>query len=92
MNNYNIFSQKFLIIILLNILLSTQQYIISFGYQLLIKSAAIGRTSGNIIFDNIFNDILITFSIIFFYIFPFLITKIIKPAKILKLKIFLYLQ
>ena len=90
MNNYNIFSQKFLIIILLNILLSIPAiyYIFFLDINFLIKSAAIGRTSGNIIFDNIFNDILITFSIIFFYIFPFLITKIIKPAKIFEIKNF----
>ncbi len=87
---YNIFSKKILILTLLNILLSIPAiyYIFFLDINFLIKSAAIGRKSGSIIFDNIFNDILITFSIIFFYIFPILVTKIIKPAKIFEIKNF----
>ena len=39
-----------------------------------------------IIFNNLFNDILITFSIIFFYLIPFLFFKIIKINNVLDLK------
>ena len=39
-----------------------------------------------IIFNNLFNDILITFSIIFFYLIPFIFLKIIRIKNIFNLK------
>jgi hypothetical protein len=38
-----------------------------------------------IFFNNIFNDVLITFSLIYFYLLPFLIENIVKYLKIFKL-------
>ena len=89
--NYKIFSKQILFIIFINLLLAIPAiyYIFFLDINFLIKSAAIGRQSDNIIFDNIFNDILISFSIIFFYIFPFFVTKIIKPANIFDIKNFI---
>ena len=81
--------KKILYIIILNILLSIPAiyYIFVLDINFLNKSAAIGFSTGqNIIFVNIFNNILITFTIIFFYLFPFLIIKIFdfRKNKILK--------
>ena len=46
------------------------------------KSAAVNIDSDDkIFFNNIFNDILITFSITLFYLLPFLIVKLIKIEK-----------
>ena len=65
-------------------------YIFILDINFFLKSAAIGiENNEKIIFNNLFNDILITFSIIFFYLIPFLFLKIIKLNKILTIKNFL---
>jgi len=72
---------KIIPIIILNLILSFPAiyYIFILNINFLNKSAAIGISEGqNIIFVNLFNSILITFSIIFFYLLPFLLLKIIK--------------
>ena len=72
---------KIIPIIFLNIILSFPAiyYIFILDVNFLNKSAAIGiGEDQNIIFVNLFNNILITFSIIFFYLLPFLLLKIIK--------------
>ena len=62
-------------------------YIFILDINFLIKSAAAGiGENERIIFNNLFNDILITFSIILFYLIPFLFFKVIKIDNILTLK------
>ena len=54
-------------------------YVFILDINFLKKTAAINIDEQNrIFFHNIFNDLIITYSIIFFYLFPFLIEKIIK--------------
>ena len=62
-------------------------YIFILDVNFLLKSAAIG-IEGNekIIFNNFFNDILITFSIFLFYLLPFYFLKVVRINKILILK------
>ena len=73
---------KIIPIIILNLILSFPAiyYIFILDINFLNKSAAIGGVGEgqNIFFINLFNSILITFSIIFFYLLPFLLLKIIK--------------
>ena len=86
---YGIKSKNIFYIFLINIFLALPAiyYVFYLDINFLIKSAAIGlKDSDKIIFNNIFNDLLITFTIFFFYIFPFLITKIIKLNNVLKFK------
>ena len=62
-------------------------YIFIFDVNFLLKSAAIAiEPSEKFIFNNLFNDILITFSIILFYLLPFYCLKIIRVNNILNLK------
>lgn len=81
-NYYGLINKKIFIIIILNILISIPAlyYIFILDINFLNKSAAIGglQKNDNIIFINIFNNILITFSLFFFYLIPFLFTKIIQ--------------
>ena len=89
---YRFFSKEILIIILLNFILALPAfyYIFILDINFFLKSAAIGiENNEKIIFNNLFNDIFITFSIIFFYLIPFLFLKIIKLNKILTIKNFL---
>ena len=89
---YRFFSKEILIIILFNLILALPAfyYIFILDVNFFLKSAAIGiENNEKIIFNNLFNDILITFSIIFFYLIPFLFLKIIKLNKILTIKNFL---
>ena len=86
---YKINSREIFKIIILNIFLSLPAifYIFYLKVNFLTETAAIGLNKNeNIFFNNIFNDILITFSLLFFYFFPFLVTKIIKSEKILKIE------
>ena len=79
--NYGIFSKKILILIFINLVLAFPAfyYIFVLDIKFFLKSAAAGIAEGErIIFNNLFNDILITFSIIFYYLIPFLFFKIIK--------------
>ena len=78
-------SKKFIFIIFLNLILSfpALYYVFILDINFLNKSAAIGFEEGqNIIFVNLFNNILITFSIFFFYLIPFIFFKIIKISNI----------
>lgn len=87
--NYGIFSKKTLILIAINLVLAFPAfyYIFILDIKFFLKSAAVGiDSSQSIIFNNLFNDILITFSIIFFYIIPFIYFKIFKIENILNLK------
>ena len=87
--NYGIFSKKVLLIIITNVVLTLPAfyYVFILDVNFFIKSAATGIAENEkIIFNNLFNDILITFSIIFFYLIPFLFFKIIRINNILDLK------
>ena len=87
--HYSIFSKKILSIIIINLFLALPAfyYIFILDINFLIKSAAAGiGENERIIFNNLFNDILITFSIILFYLIPFLFFKVIKIDNILTLK------
>ena len=88
-SNYGLFSKKIFIIILLNLILAFPAfyYLLIIDVNFLLKSAAIGiQENERIIFNNIFNDVLITFSIILFYLIPFLFFKVIRIDNILILK------
>ena len=86
---YGFKNKKILIIIILNILISLPAiyYIFILDVNFINKSAAIGGIKNeNIFFINIFNNVLITFSLIFFYLIPFIISKIISIKEILNYK------
>ena len=87
--NFSFFSKKILSIIIINLVLALPvfYYIFVLDMNFLLKSAAIGiEKNERIIFNNLFNDILITFSIIFFYLIPFLFFKIIRIDNILNIR------
>ena len=89
MNEFKIISFKNFILIILNLPLSVPAfyYIFILDINFINKSAAIGLDKGdNILFVNVFNTILLTISIIFFYLIPFIITKIIYCHKYLDYK------
>ena len=78
---------KLIPIILLNLILSIPAfyYIFILDVNFLNKAAAVNIDENeNIFFSNIFNNILLISSIILFYLFPFLITKIINLNKVFK--------
>ena len=85
---FNVLSKKMLIIYSLNLVLALPAiyYIFILDINFLNKTAATNFNEGEtIFFNNIFNDILITFTIILFYFLPFLIEKIIKFEKFYRL-------
>ena len=87
--NYGILSKKIFSIILINLVLAIPifYYIFVLDINFLLQTAAIGFDENErIIFNNLFNDVLITFSIIFFYLTPFLFFKIIKIDNVFKFK------
>ena len=78
---------KLIPIILLNLILSVPAFYYIFVLDInFLTNAAVLNIEGdaNIFFSNIFNKILIISSIILFYLFPFLITKIISLNKTIK--------
>ena len=86
---YGLISRQIIIAIIINLLLAfpALYYIIILDINFINKSAAIGlKTNDNILFVNIYNNIILTFSIFFFYLLPFLIIKSIKIENLLKLK------
>ena len=89
---YRFFSKEIIYITIFNIILSMPAlyYIFALDINFLNKPATIERQSNEIFFVNIFNDILITFSIIFFYLIPFLFLKIIKIEKYITIKNFFF--
>ena len=85
-------SLKFYIIIIFNLLLAfpALYYVLILDINFFNKSAAIGLgVSDNIFFTNIFNQILIIPSIIFFYFLPFYSTKILGIKKLINYKNFI---
>ena len=85
-------SLKFYIIIIFNLLLAfpALYYVLILDINFFNKSAAIGLGgSNNIFFTNIFNQILIIPSIIFFYFLPFYSTKILGIKKLINYKNFI---
>ena len=87
--NYGILSKKIFSIITINFILALPifYYIFVLDVNFLLKTAAVGiEENEKIIFNNLFNDILITFSIIFFYLIPFIFLKIIRIKNIFNLK------
>ena len=90
---FNLFSKNILIICSLNLLLAIPAiyYIFILDINFLNKTAATNFNEGEkIFFNNIFNDILITFTLIFFYLLPFLIEKIVKFKIDFKLKYIIF--
>ena len=91
--NYGIFSKKILFLVITNLILAFPAfyYLFILDVNFLFKTtAAIGiEANEKIIFYNLFNDILITFSIILFYLIPFLFFKVIRVDNVLSLKNFL---
>ena len=86
---YFFFSIKIFTFIIINLFLEFPAfyYIFILDINFLLKSAAISiGKDEKIIFNNLFNDILITFSIIFFYLIPFIFLKIIRINNILNIK------
>ena len=86
---YGIFSKNILFLALINLLLSLPAfyYVFIIDVNFFLQSAAVGmKGDEKIYFNNIFNDILITFSIIFFYLLPFIFFKIIKIDNIFSSK------
>ena len=91
-SNYGFFSKKILFLILLNFLLALPAfyYIFIIGVNFFLQSAAVGmEDKDSIFFNNLFNDTLITFSIIFFYLIPFILFKVIKLEYFLNIKNFI---
>ena len=85
-------SLKFYIIIIFNLLLAfpALYYVLILDINFFNKSAAIGLGgSDKIFFTNIFNQILIIPSIIFFYFLPFYSTKILGIKKLINYKNFI---
>ncbi len=86
---YGFRSRYLILITILNLFLSLPAiyYVFVLDVNFFLKSAAIGiEQNEKIIFNNIFNDILITFSLMFFYILPFFITKMINLETFLSVK------
>ena len=88
--NYGIFSKKIIFLVFINLILAFPAfyYLFILDVNFLFKTtAAVGIAENEkTIFYNLFNDILITFSIIFFYLIPFLFFKIIKIDNVLHFK------
>ena len=84
---YKFFSKKIFFIIIINLIIASPAfyYIFILDIDFLSNSAAVGgiNPNKNILFTNIFNNILLTSSLIFFYLVPFVFTKIIEIQKIL---------
>ena len=77
---YKLLSKEIFIIIFLNIILSLPAiyYIFVLDINFLNKTAGVGIKEDNVFFINIFNNILLSFSIFSFYIIPFILSKIVK--------------
>tara|TARA_Y100000992_G_scaffold295574_1_gene256674 strand:- start:82 stop:1347 length:1266 start_codon:yes stop_codon:yes gene_type:complete len=87
--HYSIFSKKILSIIIINLFLALPAfyYIFILDINFFLRPVASGiEENERIFFGNVFNDILITFSIIFFYLIPFLFFKIIKINNVLNIR------
>ena len=86
---YKFFSNNFLLILISNLVLAIPAfyYVFILDVNFFLKSAAAGiNQNEKIIFNNLFNDILINFTFLFFYIFPFLLRNVIVVEKYINLK------
>jgi len=89
LKSFKLFSKEIIFIILINLFLSFPAfyYIFILDVNFITQSAAINFDENErILFNNLSNDILITYSIILFYIFPFLVLKIIQLKDLYDLK------
>ena len=87
--HYGFVSKKTIIIVLINLILALPAfyYIFILDINFINKSAAVGlNAENNIIFVNIYNNIILTFSLFFFYLLPFIIIKLIKIENLLSIK------
>ena len=86
--DYGTFSKKVFFLVVLNLVLAFPAfyYVFVLDINFFLKSAAIGIGENKIYFYNLFNDILITFSIVFFYLVPFLFFKVIRFYNILNIR------
>ena len=89
LRSFKLFSKEIIFIILINLFLSIPAfyYLFILDVNFITQSAAINFDENErILFNNLSNDILITYSIILFYIFPFLVLKIIQLKNLYDLK------
>ncbi len=87
--HYGLASKKIIIIVLINLILALPAFYFIFilDINFINKSAAIGLSAeNNILFVNFFNNIILTFSLFFFYLLPFVIIKLIKIENLLNIK------
>ena len=90
---YGLISKKITITLIINIILAFPAfyYIFVLDVNFINKPAAIGLTTEDkILFVNFFNNIILTFSIFFFYIIPFVTTKIINFENLPNFKIIIF--
>lgn len=86
--HFGFFTKNIFLIIFTNLILAFPAfyYIFILDINFLAQSAAVGRETNKIIFYNLSNDILISFSIILFYLLPFLVLRVIKLKNIYNIK------
>ena len=87
--HYGLVSKETNIAAFLNLILALPAlyYIFILDINFINKSAAIGLNTGdNILFVNFFNNIILTFSLFFFYLLPFVIIKSIKIENLFSFK------
>jgi len=80
LKNYGFFSNQFFTILLTNLIISLPAiyYVFILKIHFFYAKATLDLPGKDLLFLNFFNQILIVSSIIFFYLIPFLITKIIN--------------
>ena len=85
---YKFLSKQIMLIIAFNFLLAfpALYYVLILDINFFNKSASVLRDSGDVLFVNFFNDILITFTLIFFYIIPFIFINVIKINNYVNIK------
>ena len=87
--NYGFFSKKILMLVIINLSLAFPAfyYLFILDINFLLNAAATGiQENEKIYFNNLFNDILIIFSILFFYLIPFIFFRIIRINNIFNIK------
>ncbi len=79
---------KYLSIVFINVILAFPAffYIFILDVNFISHTAAVGTKSQNFLFNNFFNNFLLISSIIFFYLLPFIFTKVIRLKKIFSYK------
>ena len=87
--HYGLKSKQIIIVFITNLVLALPAlyYVFILDVNFINKPAAIGfGAEDNILFVNLFNNILLTFSIFFFYLIPFVIIRLIKIKNLLSIK------